>query len=54
MSNEQIKAGTILTKKNIWVRRPGTGVFKAEFYKKLIGKKVYKKKTRSLKSLKKC
>ncbi len=42
VSNEQIKAGTILTKKNIWVRRPGTGDFKAEFYKKLIGKKVYK------------
>ncbi len=42
VSNEQIKAGTILTKKNIWVRRPGTGDFKAELYKKLIGKKVYK------------
>ena len=42
VSNENIKAGTILSKKNIWVRRPGTGDFKAEYYEKLIGRKIHK------------
>ena len=28
--------------KNIWVRRPGTGDFKAEYYEKWIGRKIHK------------
>ena len=40
VSNRDIKEGEILTKKNIWVRRPGTGDFSAEEFKKLIGKKI--------------
>lgn len=42
VSDSDIKAGEILTKKNIWVRRPGTGDFSAEQYFKLIGKKIKK------------
>ena len=41
VSNVNIKAGEILNKKNIWVRRPGNGDFSAENYYSLIGKKVY-------------
>ena len=33
---------TFCTKKNIWVKRPGTGNFKASDYEKLLGKKVTK------------
>lgn len=42
VSNSYIKAGSILTKKNIWVRRPGNGDFNAEKFKDLLGKKVFK------------
>lgn len=35
-----IKKGEKLTKENIWVKRPGTGSIKAEFYSELIGKTV--------------
>lgn len=42
VSNQNIKAGDVLSKKNIWVRRPGTGDFKASELNSLIGKKVYK------------
>ncbi len=42
VSNSYIKSGSILSKKNIWVRRPGNGDFKAEYYEKLLGKKVFK------------
>jgi N-acetylneuraminate synthase len=37
-----IKKGEVLTKKNLWVKRPGTGEIKAEFYDDLLGKKVNK------------
>jgi len=37
-----IKKGEVLTKENIWVKRPGTGEIKAEFYNELLGKKVNK------------
>lgn len=43
VSNHELKPGDTLNKKNIWVRRPGTGDFKAEDYNLLIGKKVYSK-----------
>ena len=42
VSNQVIKSGEVLNNKNIWVRRPGTGDFKASEYKKLIGKKIFK------------
>ena len=37
VSNSYIKSGSILSK-NIWVRRPGNGDFKAEYYEKLLKK----------------
>jgi len=37
---KKIKIGDILTKDNIWVKRPGTGEIKAVEYDKLLGKKV--------------
>ena len=37
---KNIKSGEKLTKKNIWVKRPGTGEIKAEFYEDVIGKKA--------------
>ena len=40
VSTEEIKKGTKLNKKNIWVKRPGTGHFSAEKYFDLIGKKT--------------
>lgn len=40
VSNTDLKSGDILTKKNIWVRRPGNGEFKAEKYNSLLGKKI--------------
>jgi len=39
---KNIKKGSKLNKKNIWVKRPGTGDFLARDYKKLLGKKVFK------------
>ena len=39
---KNIKKGSKLNKKNIWVKRPGTGDFLAKDYKKLLGKKVLK------------
>jgi len=35
---EDIRCGDILTKENIWVKRPGTGEIKAEFFDGLLGK----------------
>ncbi|MBC7607949.1 MAG: N-acetylneuraminate synthase family protein [Burkholderiales bacterium] len=35
-----IKKGEILTKKNIWVKRPGTGEILAEHYESLLGKRA--------------
>ena len=43
VSNKDIKAGEILTKKNIWVRRPGNGDFTAEQYYSLLGKRIKRK-----------
>lgn len=37
-----IKKGEILTKDNIWVKRPGVGEIKAEYYNKLLGKSINK------------
>lgn len=37
---ESIEKGEKLTKKNIWVKRPGTGAIPAEKYNELIGKKA--------------
>lgn len=39
---KDIKAGEILSKENIWVKRPGTGEILAEHYNDLLGKKVKK------------
>ena len=37
-----IKKGEKLTKKNIWVKRPGTGDFLADSYKSLLNKTANK------------
>ena len=37
---EDIKQGEIFNHSNTWVKRPGTGEIKAEFYEKVIGKKA--------------
>lgn len=37
-----LQKGDILTYDNIWVKRPGTGEIKAEYYESLIGRKVSK------------
>lgn len=40
VATKNIKAGDVLTKENIWVKRPGTGEIHAKHYETLIGKKV--------------
>lgn len=40
VSIRDIKAGEQFTKKNIWVKRPGTGEIKAKDYEKVLGKKA--------------
>jgi len=35
---KEIKKGDIFTTENIWVKRPGTGEIKAEFFKNILGK----------------
>jgi N-acetylneuraminate synthase len=42
VATEDIKAGDLFTKENIWVKRPGMGEIKAEHYNSLIGKKATK------------
>lgn len=42
VSNKELYAGEILTKDNIWVRRPGNGDFGAEKLHLLFGKKIKK------------
>jgi sialic acid synthase SpsE len=37
-----IKKGEILTKENVWVKRPGTGEIKAGSYNDVLGKVAYK------------
>ena len=39
---KKIKKGELLTKQNIWVKRPGTGKIPAEKYYDLLGKKALK------------
>ena len=36
---KDIKKGEIFTENNIWVKRPGTGEIKAEYYQSVLGKK---------------
>lgn len=38
VSIKDIKKGDIFSKENLWVKRPGTGEIKAEFYNDIIGK----------------
>jgi N-acetylneuraminate synthase len=40
VSIASIKKGETFTKDNIWVKRPGTGKIRAEFYNDLLGKKA--------------
>ena len=35
---KDINEGDVLSQENIWVKRPGTGEIKAEFYKDVLGK----------------
>lgn len=37
---KELKVGDILTKENIWVKRPGTGEIKAEDFENILGKTV--------------
>ncbi|MDX6153987.1 N-acetylneuraminate synthase family protein [Marinococcus sp. PL1-022] len=39
---KDIKVGQPFTKENIWVKRPGTGEIKAEYYNELLGKSANK------------
>ncbi len=43
VANNNLDEGTILSKNNIWVRRPGNGDFSADKYYSLFGKKIKKK-----------
>ena len=42
VSIKNIKKGEVFTKKNIWVKRPGTGYFTAEQFYRVLGKKCKK------------
>ncbi|PLT35481.1 N-acetylneuraminate synthase family protein [Bacillus sp. V5-8f] len=37
---KEIKKGDLLTESNIWVKRPGTGEIKAEYYESILGKRA--------------
>jgi N-acetylneuraminate synthase len=41
-SISKISKGDVLTKNNIWVKRPGTGKILAEYFKNILGKKALK------------
>jgi N-acetylneuraminate synthase len=43
VSLRDISKGDVLTPQNIWVKRPGTGEIKAQYYRNLLGKKVSRK-----------
>ena len=43
VSTQDIKKNELISKKNIWVKRPGTGDFLADKFKYLIGKKARRK-----------
>lgn len=38
VSIKSIRQGEVFTKDNIWVKRPGTGEFKAEYFERIIGR----------------
>lgn len=38
-----IEKGELLTKENVWVKRPGTGEIKAEYFESLLGKQASRK-----------
>lgn len=38
VATQDVKAGELFTPENIWVKRPGTGEIKAEFYGQVLGK----------------
>lgn len=40
VADRQLKSGTILTEKDIWARRPGTGEISGEYFYDVIGKKI--------------
>lgn len=40
VSIKDIKKGEVLSKDNLWAKRPGTGEIKAEFYNDILGKKA--------------
>src|SRR3989338_2955039 len=40
VSIQDIKKGELLTKKNLWVKRPGTGEIKAAHFPKILGKRA--------------
>lgn len=42
VTTKEIKKGELFTSENIWVKRPGTGEIKAEFYDQLINKRATK------------
>ena len=42
VTTKNLKKGDVLTKENIWVKRPGTGEIKAEHYESILGKIVNK------------
>jgi len=42
VSIKEIKKGEIFTEENIWVKRPGTGEIRAEYYYNILGKKAIK------------
>lgn len=42
VTTKKLKKGDVLTKDNIWVKRPGTGEIKAEHYESILGKIVNK------------
>jgi N-acetylneuraminate synthase len=42
VTTKALKAGDILTKENIWVKRPGIGEIKAEHYNSILGKRINK------------
>ncbi len=37
---KEIKKGETFSKENVWVKRPGTGEIKAEFYQEILGRKA--------------
>ncbi|MDC7249828.1 MAG: N-acetylneuraminate synthase family protein [Sphaerochaetaceae bacterium] len=42
VTTKALRKGDVLTKENLWVKRPGTGSIKAEDYNKVLGKTVNK------------